>query len=101
MRRTCIANFLGVLAHERQHANSEITTGPPADRDNDFLGNGFETGTSQTDPDEPCSAVDGVPGFACPPFDDGEVYAGGPVEQAGITGAVTSQDWADPGSNHR
>ncbi|UCC31535.1 MAG: hypothetical protein JSU86_04505 [Phycisphaerales bacterium] len=94
------ANFLGVLAHERHHANNEVTTGPPDDRDNDFLSNTFETGISQTNPDERCSAAQNVPGFPCPPFDDGEVYGGGPVEQGGIAGANTSQDWADPGTNH-
>jgi len=92
------AHFLGVLAHERQHANNQINTGPPEDRDSDRLANAFETGTSQTDPDNNCSAAGAL---VCPPFFDREVYAGGPVEQAGIAAANTSQDWADPGSNHR
>jgi len=92
-------NFLGVLAHERQHANNQINTGPPADRDSDRLANAFETSTSQTNPDDDCSAA--RPPFSCPPFFDREVYAGGPVEEAGIAGANVSQDWADPGSNHR
>lgn len=91
------ANFLGVLAHETQHATNQINTGPPNDMDSDRLENRFETGTSQTDPNDACSAA-GV--FACPPFFDREVYAGGPVEEGGIAGANTSQDWANPGTNY-
>lgn len=93
------AHFLGALAHEQHHANNDIPTGPPEDRDSDFLPNGFETGTSQTDPDQPCSAV-GVPP-PCGVLLDNEIYAGGPVEEAAIAGANTSQDWADPGTNHK
>lgn len=89
--------FIGVLAHERQHANNEITSGPPNDRDLDYLPNDFETGTSHTNPDYKYSARGSLVGDR---WDDGEVYAGGPVEQAGITGADTSQDWADLGTNH-
>jgi hypothetical protein len=92
------ADFVGVLAHERDHTNNAITTGPPADRDSDLLANDFETGTSQTDPDDPCSAIGVTP---CAPVTDCEVWAGGPVEQAAVAGADISQDWADPGSNHR
>lgn len=33
-------------------------------------------------------------------FSDDEIYAGGPVEELGVTGADTSQDWANPGTNH-
>jgi hypothetical protein len=89
------ANFLGVLAHERQHANNE--TPGVNDPDGDRLSNAFETGTSLTNPNNACSAAGPFP---CPPFDDGEVYAGGPVEQGGIAGANTAMDWADPGTNH-
>jgi hypothetical protein len=32
-------------------------------------------------------------------FPDREVYAGGPVEEAGINSADTTQDWAQPGTN--
>jgi hypothetical protein len=32
-------------------------------------------------------------------WDDGEVYAGGPIEQQGIQNADTSHDWANPGTN--
>ena len=92
------ANFLGVVAHERQHANGDIAAGPPADSDSDFLGNGFELGTSRPDPHDPCSALGMTP---CAELNDSEAYAGGPVEEGGVTNANTSRDWADPGSNHR
>jgi transglutaminase-like putative cysteine protease len=92
------ANFLGVLAHESQHATGEINPpGGPTDRDSDWLTNDFETGTSSTDPDDKYSAHGVLP--ASGGWSDDEIYAGGPVEQAGIGGADTSQDWASPGTN--
>ena len=87
--------FCGVLAHERQHANQQTNAGPPTDRDSDRLSNTFESNTSQTDPDDAESAS-GVLGGG---WYDREVYAGGPVEQAGIASADKSKDWAYPGSN--
>lgn len=90
------ANFIGVLSHERQHANNQINTGPPADRDSDRLSNTFETSSSKTDPDNAFSAQ-GI--LSAGLFPDREVYAGGPIEEAGIKGANTSSDWAYPGTN--
>jgi hypothetical protein len=93
------ANFLGVLAHERQHANGEVPQGGAGDPDSDWLSTVFETGTSHTDPANPLSASSGVTGFAG--WTDDEIYAGGPVEQNGFTNADTSHDWANPGTNHK
>lgn len=86
-------SFLGVLAHERHHANNEIQD-PNLDSDGDFLSSDFETNTSNTDPNNSHSA-DGVE-----VHDDSEVYANGPIEKAAIDAADTSQDWANPGSNY-
>ncbi len=91
--------FLGVLAHERDHANNQTSAGPPVDADNDSLFNQMELNVCRTNPNNACSAA-GVFLDRCPPFDDGEFYAGGPVEQSAIEGADTSTDWASPGSNH-
>ncbi len=93
------AHFEGILAHERQHANGQTNSGAPSDRDGDRLSNDFEDNISITDPDDPKSAASGVSGFGG--FGDQEVYAGGPIEQVGVTGANTSQDWANPGTNHK
>ena len=84
--------FYGVVQHERQHANNE-TTGA-SDVDGDFLSSSFELSTSKTDPNDKFSAD---PNNS---VDDGEVYAGGPVEQAAINEADTSMDWANPGTNN-
>jgi hypothetical protein len=89
------ANFLGVLAHETQHATNQTNDGPPTDRDSDRLANDFEVDTSKTDPDNATSAQGALPGT----WYDREVYAGGPVEKAGIDGANTSNDWVHPGTN--
>jgi len=89
--------FYGVVNHERQHANNE-TVDPALDPDGDYLPSVFETGTSQTDPANRFSARGTLAGNA---YDDGEVYAGGPVEQQAIQSADTSQDWANPGSNSK
>ncbi len=91
------ANFIGVLAHERQHATNE-TVNPAQDPDGDFLSSVFETGTSSTDQANKYSARGALVG---PDWDDGEIYAGGPVEQNGIQNANTSNDWANPGTNHK
>jgi len=57
----------------------------------------FATGVSKTDPYEPFSAQGTLtPNVA----NDAEVYAGGPIEENAINPAKTTQDWADPGSNH-
>jgi hypothetical protein len=93
------AHFVGVLAHERQHALGEVTQGGPDDPDSDWLSTDLETNYSQTDPADPVSASSGVSAVAG--FTDDEVYAGGPIEEAGVTGADTSQDWANPGTNHK
>ena len=92
-------NFCGVLAHERQHANNQTNAGSPADLDEDRLSNDFETNTSKTDPedDDSANSIGTLPGI----WYDREVYAGGPVEQAGIENADTSKDWAFPGINSR
>lgn len=39
------------------------------------------------------------PNGVLPGFTDDEIYAGGPIEEAGVAGADTSQDWAFPGTN--
>jgi hypothetical protein len=93
------ANFIGVLSHERQHKHGEVPVGGAADPDMDWLSTTFETGTSNTDPASSTSASAGVGAVAG--FTDDEVYAGGPVEEQGIQGADTSQDWANPGTNHK
>jgi hypothetical protein len=91
------AHFIGVLEHERQHANNQLQVpGPPSDPDSDLMTSSYETATSSTDPLDQCSAV----GYsACTPFTDQEVYAGGPIEEAAILGADTTNDWASPGTN--
>jgi hypothetical protein len=92
-------HFCGVLAHERQHANGEQSPpGGTTDRDSDWLTNAFETSNSKTNPDDKYSARILTMSDA---FSDDEVYAGGPVEQAGIAGANSSLDWAYPGSNSK
>ena len=93
------AHFVGVLAHERQHANGEVTQGGATDPDSDWLATSLETGTSSTDPNDPVSASSGVAAVAG--FTDDEVYAGGPVEENGIKNADTSKDWASLGTNHK
>jgi len=93
------ANFIGVLNHERQHANGEVAQGGPTDPDSDWLSTDLENNTSHTEPANPTSASDGVAGVAG--FTDDEVYAGGPVEELAIQNADTSQDWANPGTNHK
>jgi hypothetical protein len=85
-----------VLAHERHHANNETTAGPPTDSDGDLLAGTYETATTQTDPNDKYSARGVLIGST---WDDGEVYAGGPIEQQGIQNADTSHDWANPGTN--
>jgi hypothetical protein len=92
------ANFCGVVAHERQHANNEVAVGGPLDPDSDFLGTAFENGTSNTDPANGYSARGTLAGNQ---WDDGEVYAGGPVEGTAIKNADTSKDWASPGTNKK
>lgn len=93
------ANFSGVLAHERQHANGEVAQGGSNDPDSDWLATDFEIHTSKTNPNDPFSASSGVAAVAG--FTDDEVYAGGPVEENGIKKADTSKDWANPGTNHK
>jgi hypothetical protein len=93
------AHFSGVLAHERQHANGEVTQGSATDPDSDWLSTSLETGTSNTNPNDSESASSGVAAVAG--FTDDEVYAGGPVEENGIKNADTSKDWANPGTNHK
>ena len=86
-------SFVGVLAHEKHHANSE-TQDRNLDPDGDFISSNFEQNISKTDPADSHSA-DGA-GV----YDDSEVYANGPVEKAAVDGADTSKDWANPGSNY-
>lgn len=85
--------FYGVVQHERQHANNE--TPGVNDPDGDDLSTQFENNTSKTDPNDRFSA-DPSGGIS-----DDEVYAGGPVEEAAINAADTSQDWANPGTNNK
>lgn len=92
------AHFVGVLAHERQHANNEVPLGGSTDPDSDYLSSAFENATSNTDPANGYSARGSLSGNQ---WDDGEVYAGGPVEENAIKGADTKQDWANPGTNHK
>ncbi len=91
------ANFLGVLAHETQHATGEVTQGGPTDPDGDWLATAFENSTSITDPADKYSASGFLGRIGA--WSDDEIYAGGPCEQNGILGANTSQDWAAPGTN--
>jgi hypothetical protein len=90
------ANFIGVLEHERFHANGQTNAGPPTDRDSDRLSNDFETMTSQTHPDDASSAQGPFAGLP-----DREVWAGGPVERDAIKSADTKEDWAAPGTNSK
>jgi flagellar hook-associated protein FlgK len=92
------ANFCGVVAHERQHANNEVASGGPLDPDFDFLASSFENTTSKTDPANGYSASGSLTGNG---WDDGEVYAGGPVEENALKQADTSKDWAKPGTNKK
>ena len=92
------ANFLGVLAHERHHAYNQTSSGSPNDSDGDNLSNDYETGTTHTDPYDKYSARGILVG---PIWHDGEVYAGGPVEEKAVLSADTTQDWANPGSNSK
>lgn len=89
------AHFLGVLAHETQHATNQINTGPPNDDDSDRLADTFETGTSKTDPND----ADSAEGGSDLGYEDREYYANGPVEKAGIDGANTDNDRSHPGTN--
>ena len=86
-------SFIGVLAHERHHANSE-TRDNNLDPDGDRISSAFEQATSMTAPADSHSADGGGR------HDDSEVYANGPIEKAAIDAADTSMDWANPGSNH-
>lgn len=92
------ANFIGILAHERFHANQQ-TNDPAIDADRDNLSDAFETGTSMTDPNDDESATRGTGLFQG--VVDHEIYAGGPIEAAGIAGADTTKDWASPGTNNK
>ncbi len=88
--------FMGVVPHERQHANGEQSpAGGATDNDSDWLTNDFETSTSNTDPDD----ADSARGPGAPAITDDEYYAGGPVEKAGIDGESGDKDWAHPGTN--
>ena len=94
------AAFLGVLAHETQHATNQTTTAqPPGASDADFLPDLFETIYSETDSSETYSARDAGGYLQGTVWHDGEVYAGGPVEEAAFSGASTALDWAHPGTN--
>ena len=86
-------SFIGVLAHERHHANNE-TRDDSLDPDGDRMSSTFEQETSMTDPANSHSADGGDR------HDDSEVYANGPIEKAAVDAADTSMDWANPGSNH-
>ena len=95
------AHFCGVVKHERQHANHELSVpGGISDWDTDYLTNDFEDSTSKTDKNDELSAARNNPDWTELVFDD-EAYAGGPVEENGILNANTSQDWAYPGTNSK
>ncbi len=94
------AHFIGVLAHERQHANYEVPAGGANDPDGDNLSNTFESLISFTDPNDNISASKDAVSLYINGELDSEVYAGGPVEENAIKAADTSQDWANPGTNH-
>jgi hypothetical protein len=88
--------FYSVVAHERHHANNELTLAnsvPPQDNDQDSLPNDYETNITKTDPN-PGGAYS-----ASSQYRDDEAYAGGPIEEAANKAADTSQDWANPGTN--
>ena len=87
-------SFVGIVTHERHHANNE-TRDRAIDTDGDQLPSDFERNISRTDPANPFSA-----GGESEGFNDGEVYANGPVERTAIEGADVSQDWANPGTNY-
>jgi hypothetical protein len=95
------AHFIGVLAHERQHANFEVPAGGINDPDGDGLSTTFETFVSFTDPNDSLSASAGVSLPLIASETDDEVYAGGWIEENGVNNADTSQDWANPGTNHK
>ena len=105
--------FLGVLAHETQHATNELqSSGGPTDPDGDYLSTTYETvasltlGTANPQDAAKYSArgypLPNDPSLASNQLDDGECYAGGPVEQIAINNAKSSheeyKDWAQPGS---
>lgn len=91
------AYFCGSLAHERHHANQGTMAGYPTDVDSDFLANLYEMNTTNTDPMDPISGSD----LLIPKILDNEIYANGPIEEAAIQAANTSQDWANPGTNSK
>lgn len=94
--------FSGVVIHEKEHANNQITGGPSAgDADSDYIHSTYEMTTSHTDPALPYSARDKYMWSSEPEFLDAEIFAGGPVEQGGIFAAMPLLlDWAtDNGYN--
>ncbi|MEM0965340.1 MAG: hypothetical protein AAGJ81_04190 [Verrucomicrobiota bacterium] len=67
----------------------------PQDSDNHRLPDPFWE-TNNLDPDNEFSASEDTPFVG---FLDNEIYAAGPIEEAAISNADTSEDWANPGSN--
>jgi len=88
------ADFIGIVAHEGQHANNE-SPGHPTDYDGDDLKANFERKISLTNPYD----YDSARGFLPVGWGDDEVYAAGPVEKPAKLNASTSNDWAQPGTN--
>ena len=95
-------NFVGVLAHERQHANGQLSSGfgGPLDPDGDRLSTTFEINTSKTDPNDDYSAVRGTTFGNSYWLPDREIYAGGPVEENAYKNASSDTDWASPGGQY-
>ena len=88
-------SFVGVLAHEREHANNHLEIiGSSGDSDGDGLLDSYEISTTKTDPNIPDSATKGT-GFNS--ILDAEIYAGGPIEEKAYLNASSDTDWASPG----
>jgi hypothetical protein len=98
------ANFIGVLRHEQDHAENNLTEQTPVDTDSDGLSNTREITVTHTNPNQRTSARD-APGSVkdwksdSTRYTDDEVFANGPVEQCAEAHADTSEDWAAPGTN--
>jgi len=93
------ADFIGTLAHEREHATHQVPMTDPSDTDHDWLPSQYEIDTTNTKPNQNYSAR-GILEDARnkDEFVDGEVYAH-KVGAAAMNSADKSQDWAFPGSN--
>ncbi len=87
---TAYQYFIGALEHEREHATNHVPLGTMGDTDGDNLPSSYEINVTKTDPNDAFSAWPGNTYDA----NDGEVYAGGPIEKNAILSANISADWA-------